>query len=95
MAPIPPRRMYVMSLAVLAPERGRGMGAALLREVSDEARSAGLRAVALDVAVGNEAAIRFYRREGFVTVSERRPSGAEDASGLGAIRMERELDAPA
>jgi ribosomal protein S18 acetylase RimI-like enzyme len=92
MAPIPPGRCYVTSLAVLPDERRQGTGAMLLRAVAQEARGRGLAAVALDVASHNEAAIRFYRREGFVVVSECRLPATGSTPALGAIRMELALD---
>jgi ribosomal protein S18 acetylase RimI-like enzyme len=89
MAPIPSGRVYVMSLAVVPEHRGRGIGARLLDRVSEEAREKGMQAVALDVAADNERAIRFYRREGFETVSEAHVPASRATPALGALRMER------
>lgn len=89
MAPIHGDVLYVVSLSVAAGKRGRGIGATLLAEAVEEARAARLRAVALDVAVSNRDAVRFYQREGFGIVSEpRRPTPRWLRSG-GSIRMER------
>jgi ribosomal protein S18 acetylase RimI-like enzyme len=89
MAPIGPGRMYVMSLAVDPARRGEGIGAKLLARVCEEARADGLRAVALDVSSDNERAIRFYRREGFTTVSEARVPATRSMPVFGMVRMER------
>ena len=93
MTAIPPGRMYVMSLAVLPEHRGRGIGARLLDAVSGEAAAAGLSALALDVASDNEAAIRFYVREGFHRVSEAHIPASRRTPALGVVRMERPVGA--
>jgi len=89
MAPIAGDVLYVVSLSVAARKRGLGIGATLLARAVEEAAAAGLRAVALDVAVSNNDAIRFYLREGFATVSERRHPVARGLPAGGSIRMER------
>jgi ribosomal protein S18 acetylase RimI-like enzyme len=68
---VPADSLYVLSLCVAPERRGLGVGKALLELAADEARAAGMRAVALDVASQNEGAIRLYRREGFEVVEER------------------------
>ncbi len=45
--------------------RGRGLGALALARLREECESLGVRAVHLEVAPGNEAALRLYRRAGF------------------------------
>jgi ribosomal protein S18 acetylase RimI-like enzyme len=55
---------FVESLAVLAPWRGRGIGAALLREALQRLQAAGERRVGLGVDGDNSAAIRLYERAG-------------------------------
>lgn len=62
-----------LSMAVVEAWRGRGVGRALLREITQRARSAGHRAISLSVERGNFAQ-RFYRSEGFEIVSEGRDS---------------------
>ena len=89
MAPIPPGRMYVMSLAVDPSCRGRGIGARLVDAVTVEARAGGLDAVALDVAEQNSGAIRFYVREGFTKVAEGRVPMTRTTPAMAMIRMER------
>jgi len=54
----------------VAEARGRGVGAALLRFAVARARARGARAVRLTTNEQNEAAQRFYGREGFVPESE-------------------------
>ena len=89
MAPIPDDVLYVASLSVAAASRGRGIGTELLRWAAQEAREARLRSVAVDVAYSNEAAIRFYVREGFSVPTDRRHQTAQWLPAGGSIRMER------
>jgi ribosomal protein S18 acetylase RimI-like enzyme len=91
MAPVVPTAMHVMSLAVAPPLRGHGIGADLVARVAEEARSADLRFVSLDVDVDNDRAIRFYEREGFVRVEERRIPAGRGLPELGSIRMQRDV----
>jgi GNAT superfamily N-acetyltransferase len=72
-----------------AAKRGQGIGAALLARAVEEARAAKIRAVALDVAFSNEGAHRFYVREGFVSLPERRHPRARGLPAGRSIRMER------
>jgi ribosomal protein S18 acetylase RimI-like enzyme len=55
----------VEDLYVAAPFRSAGVGARLLREAEEAARSRGFDRVGLAVAVRNAAARRFYDREGY------------------------------
>jgi GNAT superfamily N-acetyltransferase len=57
------RKLYVDDLVTAASHRGRGFGAALLRELQSRARQAGCRAIDLDSGVVREDAHRFYFRE--------------------------------
>lgn len=57
---------YLISMWVAQGARGRGVGAALVREVVAWARERGLRRLVLDVADGNAPARRLYERCGFV-----------------------------
>ncbi len=57
------RKLYVDDLVTAADHRGRGIGAALLRELENRARQAGCRAIDLDSGVSREDAHRFYFRE--------------------------------
>ena len=57
---------YLISMWVAPEARGRGVGAALVREVVAWAREGGLRRLYLDVGAGNASARRLYGRRGFV-----------------------------
>lgn len=60
------KKLYIMTLAVLAAYRGRGIGSQLLRSVLDHSEQRGMREIFLHVHVSNQDAIRFYtERFGF------------------------------
>ena len=61
----------LLLLAVRPGERRRGVGAALLRAVVDDARDRGVAQLHLEVRAGNEAT-HLYRAFGFAKVGERR-----------------------
>jgi GNAT superfamily N-acetyltransferase len=63
--PLELARLYVVS-----EEHGRGVGAALMRELLDEARRLGRRTIWLGVWEHNERAKAFYRKWGFEVVGE-------------------------
>jgi len=65
------RYLYVDDLVTRESERGRGLGARVLRALMDEARAAGLGALVLDTAADNLAAHRFYERMGMDVVARR------------------------
>ncbi len=88
-APLAPDVLYVMSLAVAPERRGAGIGALLLRAALAEAAASRLRAVALDVAKDNAAALRFYAREGFAPLGERSTPARRGLPALASVRMER------
>jgi len=82
-----PGNMLRLVDLVLAPRyRNRGIGTAILAALIDEAQGVRL-PVRLAVAVGNEKALRLYRRLGFVPIGtagmhvelERRPSVAQNS----------------
>lgn len=58
------RKLYVDDLVTLASERSRGVGALLLAELINRARSAGCHLIDLDSGVQRSDAHRFYQREG-------------------------------
>jgi acetyl esterase/lipase/GNAT superfamily N-acetyltransferase len=60
-----PEAGYLISMWVAPEARGRGIGAALVREVLAWARGRGLRRLLLDVGAHNGAARRLYERLGF------------------------------
>lgn len=88
---IPPDSLYVISLAVAPQSRSQGIGSALIRRVVEEAIGAGLRSVTLDVAANNDGGIRFYEREGFVTVAERHGPSRRGLPVFASRRMELAL----
>ena len=57
-------RGYVSMLAVATPERGRGLGRALLLHAFSDLRRAGARGLGLGVEADNEAALGLYRSVG-------------------------------
>jgi GNAT superfamily N-acetyltransferase len=57
------RKLYVDDLVTAASERGRGVGSALLAELTERARAAGCRLIDLDSALFRGDAHRFYIRE--------------------------------
>lgn len=60
------KKLYIMTLAVYAPYRGRGIGSQLLRSVLDHAEERDVREITLHVHVSNQDAILFYtERFGF------------------------------
>jgi ribosomal-protein-alanine N-acetyltransferase len=63
--------VHVLNVAVHPQWRGRGLGAALMREVLREARSHGVAAVTLEVRRSNAAARRLYESFGFEHVGSR------------------------
>ncbi len=62
------RFLYVDDLITTAAERGAGLGAALLKELSAIGEAAGCGRLVLDTAATNTDARRFYVREGLVDV---------------------------
>jgi ribosomal protein S18 acetylase RimI-like enzyme len=63
-----PKQHGIIDIALLPEHRGRGLGAALLRDLQDEAACAG-KTVAIHVEKFNPA-MRLYRRLGFKTEAE-------------------------
>jgi [ribosomal protein S18]-alanine N-acetyltransferase len=61
----------ILTIAVEAASRGKGVGRALLDENLRQAANKGARAVFLEVDRDNAAAVALYRRLGFVNVGER------------------------
>jgi len=56
---------HIITIDVVAEARRAGVGSALLRAAEDRLLRAGAVAVALETAVNNEAAIRFYKQKGY------------------------------
>lgn len=64
-----PREIRLMDIALVASERGRGIGGALLAELMDEARATGAQ-ITLHVEPNNPAC-RLYERLGFALIENR------------------------
>jgi acetyltransferase len=58
-------RAEVQKVMVLHAARGRGVGAALMRRLEDEARARGRSLLFLDTSVGRSGAVEFYTRLGY------------------------------
>jgi len=84
-------RGYVVTLDVSVECRRAGLATRLMQEVESRAFAAGARYMELHVFTGNEGAIRFYERLGYVRVAMRlRFYGAD---GLDAFAYRKELTA--
>lgn len=86
---------HLLNIAVSPDVRGRGVGAALLRECIRRGARAGSRLIYLEVRAGNDHAIRLYRNAGFEFAGIRR--GYYTDTGEDAVVMQREVredDAP-
>ncbi|MCB9898381.1 MAG: GNAT family N-acetyltransferase [Planctomycetes bacterium] len=73
---------WILSLAVDAPARGRGVGARLLAHALGLFASDGVRRALLTVAPDNAAALALYERAGFVVAAR-----DDDAFGPGETRL--------
>ena len=83
---------YINNLGVAPTCRGQGIGEALLKQVLARSAAAGYAAVELDVTRPNAGAIRFYRRQGFVAMSESGSRTLETQYGLPSlVRMRHNL----
>lgn len=82
----------VLTIAVEAARRGRGVGRALMREILRQAANAGVRAMFLEVDEDNAPAMALYRRLSFIKVGER-PGyyRRKDGSRAMAVVMRRSL----
>lgn len=58
-------RVYIMTLGVLAPYRGLGIGTMLLNHVLDLCSTQNISEIYLHVQTNNEEAINFYKKFGF------------------------------
>ena len=84
----------LLTLCVLAEERRRGVGAALLDEVVERARQTGARRLFLEVAETNEPARALYAARGFAA-GRRRPDYYRGANRvpIAALELSRDLTA--
>jgi len=70
----------VQTIAVRSDSQGKGIGAALLAALLDEAARRGAAEILLEVRSDNEAAVSIYTRHGFERISHRRgyyPDGGD------------------
>jgi ribosomal protein S18 acetylase RimI-like enzyme len=65
-----PDSLYVGRLAVLPAHRGRGIAAALMTAIEQQARYLGLGEVRVEVRLSLPGNVAFFRRLGFQTISE-------------------------
>tara|TARA_R110002124_G_scaffold233235_5_gene398317 strand:- start:7939 stop:8394 length:456 start_codon:yes stop_codon:yes gene_type:complete len=77
----------VKSFFVADAARGKGIGAALLRQIEDQARHDGITGLKLETAEKLDAAIRLYARNGFTRCA---PFGAYLDNGV-SVFMEKTL----
>jgi ribosomal-protein-alanine N-acetyltransferase len=57
---------YVVTLDVAPAMRGHGLATTMMQRMEEQSRKARCNAMALHVSVGNESAIRFYERAGYL-----------------------------
>jgi len=60
------RITYITSVSVLRAWMGNGIGACLVNKCIEHAVASGMRQISLEVASGNESAIRLYEKNGFI-----------------------------
>lgn len=82
------RKARLYSIATAANARGRGLGAALLREAEQQARNRDCTQMFLEVAEDNRAALALYQREGY-TQTGFLPHFYED--GRDALRLTKQI----
>ncbi|CAI4231497.1 unnamed protein product [Auanema sp. JU1783] len=62
--------LYIYSLGVHPCNREKGVGSSFMNYLEEEARKHGLSEIVLHVQIGNETAVKFYEKRGFVTRKE-------------------------
>jgi ribosomal-protein-alanine N-acetyltransferase len=82
---------HLLDIVVGRDWQGRGLGAALLRGVMDEALGSGAGTIFLEVRASNEQAIGFYERFGFSRIGRRRGYYPAAAGREDALIYQREL----
>jgi [ribosomal protein S18]-alanine N-acetyltransferase len=81
---------HVITIDVIAEARRSGVGSLLLKAAENRLRAAGSKAVGLETAVDNVAALSFYKRHGYNVV---RTSPRYYSNGVDALVMKKELGA--
>jgi ribosomal-protein-alanine N-acetyltransferase len=84
------RTGHIITIDVVAADRRSGVGSQLLQAAEDRLRAEGSRAVGLETAVDNLAALTFYKRHGY-RVLETVPRYY--STGVDALRLKKELAA--
>jgi len=82
------RSGHIITIDVVAAARRLGIGSALLAAAEEQLREAGAEVVALETAVNNDAAIRFYKEKGYFV--EKTVRGYYSGQ-LDALEMVKEL----
>jgi ribosomal protein S18 acetylase RimI-like enzyme len=83
-----PDRLFVANCGVDPACRGQGVFTALHAHLVERARTAGLRALELDVSFGNVRAQALYERLGYRTESERPYRGRRPLDGFRRMRLD-------
>jgi ribosomal-protein-alanine N-acetyltransferase len=81
---------HIITIDVVAATRRRGVGSLLLRAAEDRLRSVGSFAVALETAVDNVSALRFYKRHGYDVIQT---LPRYYSNGTDALVLQKELAA--
>lgn len=81
------RHTATIGIGVLAAYQGVGIGKALMREIIDRARAAGIDRLELTVMTTNERAIRFYEALGFDVEGRKRGSVRIDGAPVDELLM--------
>jgi [ribosomal protein S18]-alanine N-acetyltransferase len=79
---------HIITIDVLEAARRSGVGSLLLQGAEDRLRAAGSRAVGLETAVDNLAALSFYKRHGYSVI---RTWPRYYSNGVDALVMKKEL----
>ena len=79
---------HVITIDVIKAERRSGAGSLLLRAAEDRLRAEGARAVGLETAVDNLAALAFYKRHGYNVI---RTWPRYYSNGVDALVMKKDL----
>jgi ribosomal-protein-alanine N-acetyltransferase len=79
---------HIITIDVIAGARRSGVGSLLLQAGEDRLRAAGSRAVGLETAVDNLAALNFYKRHGYSVI---RTWPRYYSNGVDALVMKKEL----